>query len=402
MIHGPAHLGEAVQAPLLVLTALGTAYHVVGLASAWRLSRRRAPEPVELPPISVLKPVCGVDQDAWENFASFCRQDYPEYELVFGIQDPDDPARAVIERLQAEFPKRAIRLVVSDARIGPNRKVCNLQNILGEARHDLLVLSDSDIRVGPGYLREVAAWATQPGTGLVTSLYQSCGMRSLPAGLEALGLMADFLPGVAVACAWAPPSFGLGATLALRRETLDRAGGFPAVAAYLADDYELGRRVAAAGERVALLTVLPETQAPNNGWADAIRHRLRWARTLRVCQPAGYAGMAVTYSTVWALAYAAAAGFAGPATAFLLMQQAVRMGTAVLLCGPVFGARETLRWLWALPLNDLLAAGVWAASWFGNGVEWRGERFRVGRDGRLEPAPRLAAGWEKLERQAER
>jgi ceramide glucosyltransferase len=373
---------------LLGMGSAGVAYHFVSLEAIRRFARSRPPETRDFPPISILKPVRGVDPDAYENYASFCRQDYPEYEVVFGIQDPDDPAIALIRRLQEEFPEVRVRLVVSDFEIGANRKVCNLHNLLQEAEHELLVISDSDMRVRPEYLREIAAYFEDPEVGLVTSPYCGVGARSLPAGLEALGMATDFFPGVAVATQLAPFGFGLGSTLAMKRGTLEEIGGFAGVADYLADDFQLGRRVAEGGHRVALSRYVVDTVLPNAGFWLMMARRLRWMRTARTCQPAGFAGSLITHSTVWALALALLSGFRPWALEALALQQAVRGLVAAYTTLFVLRQRSLVRWLPLLPVSDLLNFSLWVGSWCGSTVYWRGNRYRLTTGGRMD---RIAA-----------
>lgn len=372
-----------VQEALGGLTWSGVTYHLVSLVAVRRFARSSPPSSGNLPPVSVLKPVRGADPDAYENYASFCRQDYPGYEVLFGVQDPGDPAVALVRRLQRELPDGRVRLVVSGDRIGVNLKVCNLQNMLREARHELLVMSDSDMRVRPDYLRQIAGYFQDPNVGLVTSPYQGIGARTLAAGLEALGMATDFFPGVAVATQFAPPSFGLGSTLAITRHTLEEIGGFPAIVDYLADDFQLGHRVAGAGHRVALSRYIVDTVLPNAGFRQMLARRLRWTRTARTCQPAGFAGSVVVHSTASAIALVAASGFQRWAVWTLLAQQTVRWVEALYIGRRVLGGRDAARWLWLLPVSDLLNFGLWAGSWCGKTVYWRGDRYRLTHGGRM-------------------
>jgi ceramide glucosyltransferase len=373
---------------LLALTLLGIGYHLAGVVAAWLFVRRKGPAGLELPPVSILKPVRGLDVDDYENYASFCRQDYPEFELLFGVQDPDDPAIDVVRRLQQDFPERAIQLVVSRERIGQNLKVCNLQNMLAMARHPLLLISDSDMWVRPDYLRSIVTYFNDREIGLVTSAYRGTGIRTVAAALEAVGIATSFFPGVAIATQFARPSFALGATIALRRRMLEQIGGFPGLADYLADDFQLGRRVARAGHRVALSRYVVDTAVPNAGFAAMFRRTLRWNRTARTCQPAGFAGSIITHSTVWAVLLAVAAQGAPWALAVLLAQQVIRTGAALWTAGGVLDSREAVRWLWLLPASDLLAFVLWAGSWCGNTVYWRGDRYRLTEGGRMTRLPR--------------
>ncbi len=386
----PPFLFTCAEGVLAGLTLVGTAYHVASAAAAARFARTSVPVAKSVPPVSILKPIRGVDADAYENFASFCRQDYPSYEIVFGVQDAEDPAVQLVRRLQNDFPGTQIRLVISSHRIGPNLKVCNLHNILEEAAHELVLISDSDMRVRPGYLREIVSYFSDPGVGLVTSPYAGSGADTASAGLEALGIGTDFFPGVAVATQFGTTAFALGSTLALRKQTLERIGGTRGLAEYLADDFQIGCRVAGAGHRVVLSRYVVETILPNAGFWEMYTRRLRWMRTARVCQPAGFAGSIITHSTVWALLLLAVIlinlALTGTVSAWavapLLLQQTVRWSTAYWNGVQVLGSRSVRRWLHLLLVSDVLNFLLWLGSWR-NTVRWRGDNYRLTVGGRM-------------------
>ena len=338
----------------------------------------------ELPPVSILKPLKGTDPEMYEALRSHCVQDYPEYEILFGITSADDAAAAAVERLIAEFPQRKIRLMLCAERLGANGKVSTLAQLVSQAAHEFLLVNDSDVRVDPGYLRTVVSELTRPGVGLVTCLY-----RGVPAGLifsqlEALGISTDFMPGVLAAGEIERGlHFGLGSTLAFRRSSLAKIGGFEAIVDYLADDYELGRRISERGEAVALSNMVVETNLPTYDLAGFWAHQLRWARTIRASRPGGYAGLLLTFTLPWT------------AAAFLSQP---RMWTGCLLAGGLLARatmaavsavfvlqdRGALRQLWLLPLRDFVAVAVWVGGWFGRKIVWRGEVFRL-TDGKLQP-----------------
>lgn len=370
---------------LLLLVGLGMAYQVVSAVAALKFGRSKGPGGLGLPPVTILKPVRGLDSQAWENFASFCRQDYPEYQIVFGVQDSQDPAIELIRRLQTEFPDRDIQLVVSGDRIGSNLKVCNLANMLSSARHELLVISDSDMRVRSDYLRLITPYFNDPGVGMVTSPYIGIGAHTLGARLEALGMATDFFPGVAVATQFANPAFGLGSTLALTKATLGEIGGLEGLADYLADDFQMGNRVAKSGKRVVLSRYVVDTTIPNTGIRQMLDRRLRWMRTARTCEPKGFAGSVVTFPTFWALLLLPAAHLHLWAVAVLAGQQAVRCAVAAIVGCGVLRSRETARSFWLLPFSDLLCFGLWLGSWCGNTIRWRGDRFRLTEGGLMVP-----------------
>ncbi|HVB38944.1 MAG TPA: bacteriohopanetetrol glucosamine biosynthesis glycosyltransferase HpnI, partial [Vicinamibacterales bacterium] len=291
----------------IVLTGalLPLAYYLVALASARRFSGRArartdAPSP---PPLSVLKPVRGLDRDSYANFATLCRQDYPEYEMLFAVEDEDDPVIPVVQRLIADFPAQPIRLLVGAPALGASSKVNKLCRLVREARYDLLVINDSDIRVGPGYLRAVAAPFADPGVGLVTCLYTGLRDGHMGAALESLAIETDFAPSVLVARQVEGIAFALGATMAVPRARLAEIGGFEALVDYCAEDFELGHRIAARGHRVELADVVVQSECVATVGAF-VRHALRWAVTRRHSRPGGHWGLVVTQGLPWAVAAA--------------------------------------------------------------------------------------------------
>jgi ceramide glucosyltransferase len=366
---------------LLAVTVASWAYWALALVAVRRHVRTRLPSPATLPPVSLLKPVRGIDPGADQALESFFRLEYPEYEILFGLADANDPALPHLERLRAEHPAVPVRIVVAEA-AGPNRKACLLDALARAARHDVLVSTDSDMRVAPSWLRDVAAELAAPDVGLVTCPYRGADPASLAARLEALHMGVTFLPSTIVASRVFRMPFAMGSTMALRRGDLDAIGGFVALAPYLADDYELGARIASLGRRVVLSphvvsSVLGET-AFRNGW----QREVRWSRCARVSQPAGQVGYAVTFSTPLAVAALLASGLRPAAWLALAGSLAVRWAVAAGVARAT-GDAASLRALPLLPLRDLLTAAVWAAGLFGRRVVWRGHVFEVDRAGRL-------------------
>ena len=236
--------------------------------------------------VSILIPLCGADFRAYDNYASVCRQDYPEFEIVFGVPDPEDSARAVVAKLQADFPQVPIRLVISAGEIGPNPKVNTLNNMLPQAGHEILLMLDSDIRVEPGFLRAISD-ELPPEGGLVTCLYRAGEAPGTPSKLEAVGISSEFAPGVLVAQMAGGISFALGAAIAVTKKTLETAGGFKAIAPYLADDYMMGNLVQKAGLPVRLSGCIVETVLSRLTLSGFIRHQIRWAKGTRACASLG-------------------------------------------------------------------------------------------------------------------
>ena len=336
-----------------------------------------------LPPVSILKPLKGTDPDIYESFRSHCRQDYPEHEIIFGVSDPDDPAVASVLQLQREFPDRSIRLVVCSNRLGANVKVSNLEQMLSAARYQHLLVNDSDIHVEPDYLRRVMAPLTDERVGMVTCLYRGVPARTLGSRLESLGISTDFCAGVLVARQLEGGlRFGLGSTLAFRRADLERIGGFKSIVDFLADDYELGRRIAGLGLQVMLSDVVVETHLPAYDLRGFLSHQLRWARGVRDSRAGGYIGLVSTYGLMWGL-FALIAGGAAPwSWAVLGVTVLLRLAVALAVGSAVLEDRQLLRSLWLLPVRDLAAVLVWIASFAGHTVTWRGDRFEL-RKGRL-------------------
>jgi ceramide glucosyltransferase len=336
-----------------------------------------------LPPVSILKPLKGTDPDIYESFRSHCLQDYPAYEIIFGVSDADDPAVASVKQLQREFPERAIQLIVSPDKLGANVKVSNLEQMVPAARYQHLLVNDSDIRVERDYLRRVIAPLVDERVGMVTCLYRGIAASTLGSQLESLGISTDFCPGVLVARQLENGlRFGLGSTLAFRRTDLERIGGFHSIVDYLADDYELGRRIAGLGLQVLLSDVVVETHLPAYALHGFFAHQLRWARGVRDSRAGGYIGLASTYGLMWALLVVIASRAAPWSWAFLGVTALLRLAMALAVGKSVLEDRRLLRQLWLLPIRDLIAVAVWVASFAGHTVTWRGDRFEL-KKGRL-------------------
>ncbi len=357
-----------------VLALAGIGYNLLCLWSARRF-RGTAMAQGFAPPVTILKPLRGIDAAMYESFRSQCLQDYPDYELIFGVSDRDDPAAALVEHLMREFPERPIRLVVCPKAPGANGKVNSLAQMLPLARYEYLIVSDSDIRVPPNYLRRVLAPLADPQVGVVTCLYRSLAASTLGARLEALGISTDFAPGVLAARQLEGLSFGLGATLALPRRALDSIGGFEVLADYLGDDYELGHRIAEAGFQVRLSDVVVEHHLPAYSLREFWQHQLRWMRTIRDSRPWGYAGLAFTFALPWAIATVALAHGAAWSWALLAAALAVRFTVSLRIGARLMHDPQVGTLLWLIPVRDIVAAFVWIGGFAGHTIVWRGERF---------------------------
>jgi ceramide glucosyltransferase len=387
MIHTTARIFEWIG--ILGCVSSSTYYLICLWSADVFLCERKAGEGARpapsLPPVSILKPLKGMDPDIYESFRSHCLQNYPQYEIIFGLSDPSDPAIASVQQLQQEFPDRTIRLVVSPNKLGANVKVSNLDQMLQAARYQHLLVNDSDIRVEKDYLCRVIAPLVDEHVGMVTCLYRGVAASTVGSQLESLGISTDFCPGVLVARQLEGGlRFGLGSTLAFRRTDLEGIGGFRSIVDFLADDYELGRRIADLGLQVLLSDVVVETHLPAYDLRGFLAHQLRWARGVRDSRAEGYIGLASTYGVLWGSLTLIASGAAPWAWAVLGATAMLRLAMAITMGKFVLKDRGLLRNLWLLPVRDLVAVGVWIASFAGHTVTWRGDRF-VLKNGRLIP-----------------
>lgn len=378
-----------VPAVTTLLTAAGLGYYLVALWSARAFLRRRRFPADFAPSVSILKPLRGIDPGMAEAFASHCRQEYAgDYEILFGVSTFEDPAVAAVQQLQAEFPERTIQLIVCPRTLGPNGKVSNVAQLLAHARHDFVVINDSDIRVGPHYLAQIVApFAPVAGrcapVGLVTALYRGGAHGTLGSKLEALGIATDFAPSVLTArFLEGGLHFGLGSTLAMSRAALEAIGGLTPLADYLADDYQLGSRIHAAGFSVELAHEIVETSVP--GWSSSgfVTHQLRWLRTVRESRRGGYAGLIFSYGLAWAFFNLITTGLSLPAFALFSLALLFRVSLALGVGVGILRDRQVLRDLWLLLPRDLIALTLWAWSYASDTVSWRGEHFTL-RDGKL-------------------
>jgi ceramide glucosyltransferase len=369
----------------VALTAASVAYILFAAARVAAFAGRPAERSAEKPPVTVMKPVCGLDHQLYENLLSFCRQDYPAYQVVFGVRDADDPAIPVIRRVIADAPETDTALVIDGRVTGSNLKVSNLCNMEREAKHPFLVIADSDMRVGPDYLASVAAPFADPRVGAVTCLYKGVPAEGTLSRLAAMFINEGFLPSVLVALSFQRLRFCFGATMAARREALEEIGGFAGLRQYLADDYMLGRRLSDQGWQVELSPYLVWNVTREETLGSMLRHELRWARTIRTVEPAGYAASFIVHVIPVSVL---AAGVAGPAGGL--------WGLAALLVAMGLASRLLLHYVvqaklrpcarpapWLVPVRDVLGFLVWGASFFGRGISWRGRDFAVHVDGRM-------------------
>ena len=370
-------------APIALLVAGSLVYCVLIIVAAVRYRGVR-PAPLRAAtPISILKPLAGIDDGLEENLRTFFEQEYPDFEILFAVRTPDDPAIAVVERLRARYGSVPSRLLVTGEPPYPNAKVYSLDRMLGAARHDLLVMSDSDIRVTPDMLAVIAAEFQDANLGLATCPYRAVPGRSFWNTLEAVGLNTEFIGGVLVARMLDGMKFALGPTIAARRATLVGIGGFDAVKDFLAEDFVMGNLAAARGDGVILSSYVIEHHIGAQTLAANLKHRLRWNRSTRRSRPAGYVGQLFTNPLPLALLLWAVKPEWWPlAAAAILLRAAAGWATA----GYVLRDRLTARLFFLVPLQDLLSFAMWLAGFFGNTILWRGRKYYLRVDGRFDLA----------------
>jgi len=336
------------------------------------------------PPVSILKPICGLDSEAYENLASFCQQDYPDYQIIFAVLESEDPSIEVVQKIIHYFPDLDIQLVVGDRTMGTNLKVSNLANAVTEAKHDILLIADSDIRVGRDYLRRVIQPLQDSSVGVVT-----CPYRSLAQGwvaiLEAIGTATEFHAGVLVSNQLEGIKFALGSTIVIRKEVLEAIGGFPVIADYLADDFQLGYLPAQAGYKVVLSDYVVEHVLATSTLADSIKRQIRWARCIRVSRPWGYLGLIFTHGTTASLLFLIATGGSILGWALLGVTWITRLAMAWVVGVKILKDSLAKKFFWLVPLRDLISFTFWCYSFVGNTIEWRGRRLRLTKGGKLVP-----------------
>jgi ceramide glucosyltransferase len=378
--HAALVIGRLLAATLCV-TAVGYCAFAVYCAHDF-FSRAARLNAQFTPPITILKPVYGLDRSTYENFASFCRQDYPEYQILFGAECENDAGIAVARQVARDFPNLDIRIVVKSSSRAANPKVGTLAALARLARHPFLLVSDSDIRVGPTHLSALARPMADPNVGVVTCLYRS-GAIGLAGTLDALGLSTDFQPSVLVARKIEGISFGMGSGTLVRRSALDAAGGFDAMADSLADDYLLGNLPVRAGYRAELAPHVVEHELATSTLRGIVDHQLRWNRGIRAVRPGGYAGLLFTQGVPAGLLFLLLTGGSPAGWAACALTLASRLGMAWFVAVRCLGDRAAGRSLWLVPLRDLLSCALWLAAFFGKSVVWRGNRYRLEAGGRL-------------------
>ncbi len=372
----------------LAVAGIPFVYYLIALYSTWAYFRQAAGAPARgrnfTPPVSNLKPIRGLDPGAYENFASFCRQDYPEYELVFCVDDREDPVLPVIEKLTHDFPDRRIRVLFGSGRIATNDKVAKLARMVSEAEHEVVVISDSDVRVEPDYLRNVVAPLADPKVGAVTCFYVPAEDGSFADNLQSMGMFSDFYAGILVAWQLDGVKFALGPTIVTTRQRLAEFGGYESLENGPADDLLVGRLIAEQGHKVELLNYTVTAVADYQSINDLIHKRLRWIVVMRHMRPWGHLGLLLTQGLPWSLAAVAIHPSAAVAVGYVGTYLALRCAMTWLI--GVWGLHQSNLWkkMLVIPLWDALAFGIWLASFGRRSIRWRGSDYLL-REGRLVP-----------------
>jgi ceramide glucosyltransferase len=336
--------------------------------------------PGDLPPVTILKPLRGAELETYECLRSFCNQEYPEYQVIFGVSDPRDPAVAIVNRLQREFPQGDLQLAIERRQHGGSRKVSNLINMMPLARHDFLVLSDSDVKVKRDYLAKILAPLQEDGVGIVTCAYRACPRRGLWSMLGSLFINEWFAPSVRVAAFAGSRAFAFGATIAIRRRVLAAIGGFASIVDQLADDYRLGELTRRHGLRTVLSDVVVDVCVAERSLGELVRHELRWLRTIRALRPVGYGLAFITFGVPVAALGTLLAGGAAPAVGMLAVTALARVTLHLSSRAPNSHPLQLL----VVPLRDMLSLALWMWSFATRRVYWREDLYRVTRDGSVE------------------
>lgn len=370
-------VSNAALAICLFFVATAILYNLLVLVAARRYSVSNRKTADTQPPVSIFKPLKGAAPHLYECLASFCCQEYPEYEILCCVADSDDPAVGVVQKLQGDFPRIPIRLLYVDHRYGANQKVNSLDKMHREMRHQYMLISDDDIVVGPDYLRQVMSDLADPQVGVLTCPYRGKPGGTVASLWEALGITGEFFCGVLVARMLEGVKFAMGSTMGCRKELLEAVGGFPVFADYLADDFELGSRVAALGHGGMLSRYVVDTVLPADTWTSMIRHQFRWIRSQASSRPKGHFGLILTYGSIFALGALCLAPASPAAWAAAAIWAAARMAAGWTVGAATLNDPAMRRYFWLLPVRELLTVGLWAASLVFKTVYWRGESYRL-------------------------
>jgi ceramide glucosyltransferase len=369
-----------------LVTSTGYLVLVMIASARFRRNQRSRTDAAVFPPVTLLKPVRGMEPGLETNLTSFFEQQYPSFEIIFGARHADDPALEVARRISRKYPSVAVKIVATGEPLRPNAKVCSLVKMYARAAHDYLIISDSDVHVAPNYIAEVVRPLLDPGNGMVTCLYRGVPTGGLWSKLEALGMSVEMTSGAIVANLIEGMKFALGPTMAIRRDALDAVGGFEPLADYCADDYVLGREVFESGRQVVMSEHVIDHVVINRSFSCSMRHQIRWMKSTRFSRHAGHAGTALTFAMPFGLLGLLAGGALHQwalGTGLFAAAYLNRMIMAIVAGWGVVRDRQTLRLAWLYPLRGLMGFGFWCASYFSRKIEWRGDWYRLEAGGRM-------------------
>lgn len=334
------------------------------------------------PPVTILKPLCGVDTDSYQNLVSFIIQDYPQYQIIFTVRDEKDPIIEIVHKLIEEYPNKDISLVIKNDVMGANLKISNVANSYDLAKYDILAIADSDIRVNSDYLKTIIAPLQDEKVGVVTCLYRSQA-RGITAILEAIGTATDFQPCILVSKQLEGVKFAFGSTIVIRKNVLLEIGGFVAICDYLADDYQLGYLPSKLGYKVILSNYIVTHNLAKSNFLDSLNRQIRWAKCIRVSRPGGYTGLVFTFGTISSLMLLIVSKFSLWGIGVLSITWLCRFFMAWVIGIKVIDDEVTKRYFWLIPVWDVVRFSIWIYSFFGNKIRWRGERFELVKGGKL-------------------
>jgi ceramide glucosyltransferase len=377
---------------LITCTIISIFYYVFSLFCTILFFRKKVDtDETYLPPVSVLKPINGIEDGTYENFTSYCKQDYPDYQIIFGVRDSNDPAIDMVKKVMNAFPQKDIELVICNGSIGINPKINNLNNMYKKAKHDIMLTNDSDTRVDSDYLKKVVSPFRDKNIGLVTCVYRENNLNNLTSIIESISINHEFLPSIMVAHKIEDLSYAFGATIVTRRDTLESVGGFKELADYLAEDFHLGKKVFEAGHKLFLSDYIVDVIQEKRGFTDFFKHQLRWSRTIKACRPIGYFFSSFfKYGMVSSLVYllisfCPPAGTSSSQVLSVILFATflgVRIASASIISYKYTKDRKTA--LLFLPINDIISFIIWGISFLGNKTTWRGGKFLLKRGGKIE------------------
>lgn len=366
--------------------SISISYYIFSLYCTWSFFNKETYTDHDyLPAVSILKPINGIGNGIYENFISFCKQDYPLYQIIFGIGDDKDPVIDIVKKIIKKFPQKDIELVICNSSTGTNPKISNLSNMYRRAKYDIIVTNDSDTRVSADYLKRIVSPLSNKSTGLVTCAYRAGTINNTTSIMESITINQDFFPSVMVAQKIENLRYAFGVTIATKRDILEGIGGFKKLADYLAEDFHLGKEISEAGYKLCLSDYMVDIIPEKRNFFDFFTLHLRWAKTIRACRPIGYFFTSFCkYGIVCSLAYLLTSFFSTFAVTLFIAFLSVRIISATIISLKYTKDQKLILHLLFLPLNDILNFIIWCASYSGNKITWRGSKFLLKKGGRIE------------------